>query len=131
MHAWLAFVIGILAATGAILLYAALSGASYAGLTLSAEETIAVTVFIIALILGLILYAAIKAQFKHIKTGKEALIGASGTATTDLNPKGEVRVMGEFWQANAKDTTITKGQTIEVLSMDGNTLVVKPAEQKA
>jgi len=79
----------------------------------------------------LIFYAGVKAQFKRVKTGKEALIGARGLATSDLKPKGEVRVMGEFWEATAKDTTITVGQAVEVVGMEGMFLVVKPAEQKA
>ncbi len=79
----------------------------------------------------MIFYAGVKAQFRRVKTGKEALIGARGIATSDLNPKGEVRVMGEFWEATAKDATIPAGQAVEVVSMDGVYLVVKPAEQKA
>jgi membrane-bound serine protease (ClpP class) len=66
-----------------------------------------------------------------VKTGKEALIGAKGIATTDLKPKGEVRVVGEFWEATAKDATIPVGQMVEVVSIDGVYLVVKPVEQKA
>ena len=79
----------------------------------------------------MIFYAGVKAQFRRVKTGKEALIGARGIATSDLNPKGEVRVMGEFWEATAKDTTIAAGQAVEVVSMEGVYLVVKPVEQKA
>jgi len=79
----------------------------------------------------LIFYAGVKAQFRRVKTGKEALIGARGIVTSDLKPKGEVRVMGEFWEATAKDTTIATGQAVEVVSMEGVYLVVKPAEQKA
>ena len=75
--------------------------------------------------------SGVKAQFRRVKTGKEALIGARGIATSDLKPKGEVRVMGEFWEATAKDTTIAAGQAVEVVGMDGVYLVVKPAEQKA
>ena len=91
----------------------------------------AVTLIIVALIVAVIFYVGVKAQFKRVKTGKEALIGAKGIATTDLKPKGEVRVMGEFWEATAKDTAITAGQAVEVVGMDGMFLVVKPAEQKA
>ncbi len=54
-----------------------------------------------------------------------------GIARTDLKPKGEVRVMGEFWEATAKDTPISAGQAVEVVGMDGMLLVVKPVEQKA
>ena len=131
MHASLAFGIGVLVAIGAILIFAALSGTAYYGLGISLEETLAITLFIVALIFGWIFYAGVKAQFRRVKTGKEALIGAKGVATSDLKPKGEVRVMGEFWEATAKDTTITAGQAIEVVGMEGVYLLVKSVEQKA
>ncbi len=104
MHAGLAFVIGILSTIAAFLFYAAISGTTFYGLAVSVELTIGVTLLIVALIVAVIFYFGVKAQFKRVKTGKEALIGAMGIATTDLKPKGEVRVMGEFWEATAKDT---------------------------
>jgi membrane-bound serine protease (ClpP class) len=131
MHAWLAFLIGVLVAIGAFLFFAALSGTTYYGIAIQVEVTLAVTLFVIALIVGWIFYVGVKAQYRQIKTGEEALIGAKGIAATDLKPKGEVRVMGEFWEATAKDATIAAGQAVEVVSMDGVYLVVKPAEQKA
>jgi membrane-bound serine protease (ClpP class) len=131
MHAGLAFLIGILVTIAAFLFFAAISGTTYYGLAVQVEVTLAVALIIVALIVALIFYAGVKAQFRRVKTGKEALIGARGIATTDLKPKGEVRVMGEFWEATAKDTTIAAGQAVEVVSMEGMFLVVKPAEQKA
>jgi membrane-bound serine protease (ClpP class) len=131
MHASLAFIIGVLVAIGAVLIYVAVYGITFIGLASGDEEALAATLFIIALIMALILYAGVKAQFRRVKTGKEALIGARGVATTDLKPKGEVRVMSEFWEATAKDATIDAGQEVEVVGMEGMTLVVKPAEQKA
>ena len=67
----------------------------------------------------------------RIKTAKDALIGVRGVATAVFKPKGEVRVMGEFWEATAKDTAIAAGQAVEVVGMDGMFLVVKTAEEKA
>jgi membrane-bound serine protease (ClpP class) len=80
---------------------------------------------------GIIFYVGVKAQFRRVKTGKEALIGAKGITTSDLKPKGEVRVMGEFWEATAQNGEIVTGQAIEVVGLEGMFLVVKPAEQKA
>jgi membrane-bound ClpP family serine protease len=40
-------------------------------------------------------------------------------------------VMGEFWQATAKDTTIENGQAVEVVGMEGMFLIVKKVEEKA
>jgi len=131
MHAGLAFLIGILVTIAAFLFFAALSGTTYYGLAIQVELTLGVTLIIVALIVSFIFYVGVKAQFRRVKTGKEALIGSKGVATTDLKPKGEVRVMGEFWEATAKDTDIFAGQTVEVVGMDGIFLVVKPTEQKA
>ncbi len=130
MHSGLAFVIGILVAIAGFLLFAAISGTTYYGIAIQIEWTLAILLVIIAMILGGIFYAGVKAQFNRVKTGKEALIGAKGIAATDLKPKGEVRVLGEFWEATAKDATIVTGQAIEVTGMDGMFLVVKPVEQK-
>jgi membrane-bound serine protease (ClpP class) len=131
MHASLVFIIGVLVAIGAVLVYVAVYGITFIGLASGDEEALAATLFIVAAIIILIFAAGFKAQFRRVKTGKEALIGARGVATTDLKPKGEVRVMSEFWEATAKDTPITAGQEVEVIGMEGMTLVVKLAEQKA
>lgn len=131
MHASLGFIIGVLVAVGVFLLFVAVAGITFFGIAVPIEGSLAATLFVVAVILALIFYAGVKAQFRRVKTGKEALIGSRGTATSDLNPKGEVRVMGEFWEATAKDETIAAGQAVEVVSMDGVYLVVKLAEQKA
>jgi len=131
MHAGLAFLIGILVTIAAFLFYAAISGTTYYGLGVQVELTLAVTLIVVALIIAVIFYVGVKAQFRRVKTGKEALIGARGVATTDLKPKGEVRVMGEFWEAATKDGEIATGQAVEVVGMEGMFLVVKSAEQKA
>jgi membrane-bound serine protease (ClpP class) len=131
VHASLAFIIGVLVTIGAILIYVAVYGIAFVGLASGNEEALAATLFIVAAIIILIFAAGFKAQFRRVKTGKEALIGARGVAATDLKPKGEVRVMSEFWEATAKDTTIAAGQEVEVVGMEGMTLVVKLAEQKA
>jgi membrane-bound serine protease (ClpP class) len=131
MHAGLAFVIGILVTIAAFLFFAAISGTTYYGLATSVELTLGVTLIVVALIVAVIFYVGVKAQFRKIKTGREALIGAKGIATSDLKPKGEVRVMGEFWEATAQTGEIATGQAIEVVGMEGMFLVVKPSEQKA
>jgi membrane-bound ClpP family serine protease len=131
MHAGLAFVIGILATIAAFLFFAAISGTTYYGLAISVELTLGVAIILVALIIAVIFYVGVKAQFIRVKTGKEALIGSKGIVTTDLKPKGEVRVMGEFWEAIVKDSEVATGQPIEVVGMDGMLLVVKTTEQKA
>ena len=106
MHAGFAFIIGILVTIAAFLFFAGISGTTFYGLAVSVEVTLGITLIIVALIVAVIFYIGVKAQFRRVKTGKEALIGAKGIATTDLKPKGEVRVMGEFWEATAKNGEI-------------------------
>lgn len=131
MHASLAFITGVLVVVGALLIFSVFSGVAFYGLALEIEAVLAVIVLIIAGIAAWLFYIGLKAQYSHVKTGKEALIGARAVAVTDLKPTGEVRVMGEFWQATAKDTAVLKGQTVEVIDMTGMFLVVKPVEEKA
>jgi len=131
MHVSLALIIGVLIAVGAFLVYVALVGVTFIGLAASDEAALAVTLFVVAAIIILIFAAGFKAQFTRVRTGKEALIGAKGTATTDLKPKGEIRVLSEFWEARVEDGAITAGQEVEVVAMDGMTLVVKATEHKA
>ena len=130
MHVSLALVIGVLVAVGVFLVYVAVVGATLVGLTATDEAALAATLFVVAAIVILIFAAGFSAQFRRVKTGKEALIGAKGIATTALEPKGTVRVMSEFWEARA-ETSIAAGSEIEVVKLDGMTLVVRAAEQKA
>jgi membrane-bound ClpP family serine protease len=131
MHAGLAFVIGILVTIAAFLFFAGISGTTYYGLAVPVEVTLGLALVIVALIVVVIFYLGVKAQFKRVKTGKEAIIGAIGIATTNLKPNGTVRILGEFWEATVKDGEIASGQSVEVVGMEGMFLVVKPAEHKA
>ena len=131
MHALLAFLGGICTVIGALLIAAAVSNVSYYGINAQTEIVLAFIVIAIAILAAWMLYKGITANIAKIKTGKEALIGARGIAVTDLKPKGEIRVMGEFWQATAKDKWITNGETVEVTGMEGMFLVVKPAGENA
>ena len=75
MHASLGFIIGVLVAVGVFLLFVAVSGITFYGIAVPIEGSLAATLFVVAVILALIFYAGVKAQFRRVKTGKEALIG--------------------------------------------------------
>ncbi len=130
MHGWLVFISGVSVVIGMVLLFELFYGVTYYGLNVQTTIAVAVALLVVAAIAAWLLYAAIKAQYRRVKTGKEALIGATGTAITDLKPKGEIRVAGEFWQATAKDAEISSGQTVEIIGMEGMSLIVKPVEEK-
>jgi membrane-bound serine protease (ClpP class) len=101
MHAWLGFLAGILIVAAGLLIISASLGVAI-GLAWEIAVVLAIILLVIAVIAAWLFYAGMKAQYKSVKTGKEALIGSKGVATSDLKPKGEVRVLGEFWQAIAK-----------------------------
>jgi membrane-bound serine protease (ClpP class) len=131
MQAWLAFLAGVLMVIGAIMIVFACSGIAYYGLAVQIEAAISIVLLVSSAILTWLFYKGVKAQYKKIKTGKEALIGALGVVTTPLTPKGEIRVEGEFWQATSRNGEIPSGQTVQVVDMDGMFLVVQPTMQKA
>jgi len=96
-----------------------------------AQTSTAIFAIIIAAFLSWALYKGLRARACKIQTGREALIGAIGTAVADVSPEGQVRVLSEFWQARAETGVIRKSARIVVVNMDGLVLVVKPVEEKA
>ncbi len=71
---------------------------------------------------------ALKARLRPVVSGREQLIGASGTALTDVYHEGEVFVHSERWSA-VSDSPLSKGQTVVVTGIDGLTLNVRPADE--
>jgi len=129
--------IGVLALGGAVciviaslLLFPSPQWLIYYGLVQEIQEVLLIAATAMAALFSFIVYKAAKARLSKVRTGKEALIGAKGIATSDLKPKGEVRVMGEFWQAKAIDEWVRKGEEVEVVGLEGLYLVVKPVERK-
>jgi membrane-bound serine protease (ClpP class) len=61
----------------------------------------------------------------------EALVGATAEVNTRLEPKGEVLVGGEAWQAELKGGgTAEPGERVKVISVDGFRVVVEPLNEK-
>ncbi|HEV8193211.1 MAG TPA: NfeD family protein [Ktedonobacterales bacterium] len=68
--------------------------------------------------------AALRTRKLPVATGREALIGKEGVATSDLTPRGTVRVNDEDWTAVAEFQPIAAGETVEVIGVEGITLQV-------
>jgi membrane-bound serine protease (ClpP class) len=130
MHPGLTFLAAACIVIAVLLLLSAFQGASYYGITPQAQLALAIVTLIVAAIISWMIYKAAQAKLSKIKTGKEALIGSVGLAVTDLKPRGEIRVLGEFWQATAKEDWIKTGEKVEVVGMEGMLLVVKPIKEK-
>ena len=68
-----------------------------------------------------------------IGTGKERLIGATGTVLTPLHADGigQVRVADDTWSAQLeplyRESSVAVGETIEVVEVRGVTLLVRPS----
>jgi membrane-bound serine protease (ClpP class) len=69
--------------------------------------------------------AGIRAQHRRVYTGREALIGATGVARSDLGPSGTVFVQGELWSAESVDGTIPAGRRVRVVEVRGLHLIVR------
>jgi membrane-bound serine protease (ClpP class) len=70
---------------------------------------------------------SLAAQSRKVSTGQDGMIGLRGTAASDLTPAGRVYVHSEYWNAVA-NTNITAGAEVEVVSVDGMLLHVKPVQ---
>ena len=65
-----------------------------------------------------------------VATGVENLIGATGEVTAALAPVGQIRVLGELWEARSR-TDLPRGTPVRVVAIDGLTLDVEPADPAA
>jgi membrane-bound serine protease (ClpP class) len=63
---------------------------------------------------------------RAVRTGVENLVGSVGEVVEPLQPVGQVRVLGELWQARASDE-LGRGSAVRVVDVDGLTLVVEAA----
>jgi len=80
------------------------------------------------LFLAVVIYA-LRAQKIPIRMGPEALIGQVGTASSDLSPRGSVRLRGERWLAELVEgeEPLPQGARVEVVRLVGNRLLVRKA----
>ena len=64
---------------------------------------------------------------RKVQTGVENLVGSVGEVTEPLTPLGQIRVLGELWQARASEE-VPRGAPVRVLRVQGLTLEVEPAD---
>jgi membrane-bound serine protease (ClpP class) len=86
------------------------------------------TVLTIGGLIGIIAWTAVKSNRNRPVTGTEGMIGSIGIAKTDLNPRGQITVQGEIWEA-ISHTPIRQGEAAEVMSVEGLTVKVAPAHK--
>lgn len=71
---------------------------------------------------------AIRAQYRPVTSGVEALKGQVGEVRQALAPQGTVHVAGELWSAEAtdRDAKVGVGKKVEVVDVQGLRLLVRP-----
>ena len=81
----------------------------------------------VSLIVIFLLTLVFRAQARRSFSGREGMIGETGTARTDLSPSGRVFVHGELWTAEAEEPVRT-GEKVKVIEvLDGLILKVGKA----
>jgi membrane-bound serine protease (ClpP class) len=87
---------------------------------------IAVSPFVIAGLVVLmaafflvLIRAVVRSRLLPVVSGITPFLGASGVATSELNPVGTVRVRSEDWTATAEHPPIHKGEPVKVVAVEG------------
>jgi membrane-bound serine protease (ClpP class) len=73
----------------------------------------------------LLLSLVVRARRHKVETGVEGMIGATGSAITELSPEGKVLVRGEYWDAVAL-RPVTAGARVRITAVDKLKLTVEP-----
>ncbi|WP_452176546.1 NfeD family protein [Fodinicurvata halophila] len=89
--------------------------------------TLGIMTTISVLLLIIILRMAVASHRKPVKAGAEEMIGQHGEVLKWTGNKGYVFVHGERWKAVAEES-LKKGQAVEVVSLDGLTIKVRPVD---
>jgi membrane-bound serine protease (ClpP class) len=114
-------------ALGAFGIYLLAQGLSYSPSPITVStEIILVLIALAGVVIGLYvrwIIAPIRRRQKF--TGAEALMGKTGVVTSDLNPRGEVRVEGVIWRAESVSGNIAKGERVRVKALKGLVLIVE------
>ena len=67
---------------------------------------------------------------RKVQTGVEQLVGATGEVTERLAPSGQIRVLGELWQARS-NSDLPAGSRVRVVAVNGLMLDVEAIEEGA
>jgi membrane-bound serine protease (ClpP class) len=82
-----------------------------------------------ALVSFAIVGIGVRAMRRPPVTGSEGMVGLVGVAKTALNPRGQIAVHGELWEAMS-DRPVEAGVTVVVTGIEGLKLRVKSTSEK-
>jgi membrane-bound serine protease (ClpP class) len=75
--------------------------------------------------------AGVRAMRRPQVTGAQGMVGRLAVARGELGPEGQVNVDGEIWRAVAEGGAIPAGEKVRVTAVDGLTLRVSRAGDRA
>jgi membrane-bound serine protease (ClpP class) len=75
-------------------------------------------------------WIALKARRGKVLTGPQAMIGGTAIVRTPLNPRGQVEIRGELWQASLLRgyASLAVGSAVSVRAIEGLVLIVEPVQ---
>jgi membrane protein implicated in regulation of membrane protease activity len=79
--------------------------------------------------IGEIVYGRRIAKRWRPRTGAEAMVGLEAAVATPCRPRGQVRLVGELWDATCEEGA-DPGELVRVTDVDGLRLVVERAESR-
>lgn len=89
----------------------------------------------VALVMSGLSMKALQMRRRQATTGREGLLGERAVTRGELAPRGKVFVHGEIWNAVAQDLkeneSVAAGASVEVVAVEGLTLLVKPSADAA
>jgi membrane-bound serine protease (ClpP class) len=97
----------------------------------SARQTLISVALVMSAIFGFVVYKVAQARRMKVKAGPEQLVGKTGTAVSELSPRGEVKVEGQFWKAEAVEGPVKVGEVVVIVGREGLILRVKPKQTQS
>ncbi len=88
-------------------------------------STIIITVGTMTALFVFIISKGLLIQRRQPVTGKSGMVGAIGSARSDLDPDGKVFVKGEYWNARSLEGRIQVGDSVIVERLEGYLLFVR------
>ncbi len=90
-----------------------------------------ISIVIVIAFIWISIAKSISAHKGKIVGGVEALVGKTGTAKTDIDPKGKFYVYGEYWDSETLGDHLKvgdKGKIVEIRSSDEQYLIVEKVD---
>ena len=67
----------------------------------------------------------------EVKHGDNRYLDKTARVVSEINPRGQIKIAGEIWQARSEQGEIEEGEMVKVIGRDGMVLVVEKVESKA